>query len=121
MTHAEGRGANAPWVQEILGLHVGVRWDSWVEINPETARRLGIHDGDEVWVESVVGKIKTRAKLYPGAMPHVVNMPFELGHRAYGRYAKGRGVNPNEILVHENDRLGGLAGFFSTRVKVYKA
>lgn len=121
MTHAEGRGANAPWLQEILGLHVGVRWDSWVEINPETARKLGIADGDEVWVESVVGKIKTRAKLYPGAMPHVVNMPFELGHRSYGRWARGRGVNPNEILVHENDRLGGLAAFFSTRVKVYKA
>ncbi|MBI2153365.1 MAG: molybdopterin-dependent oxidoreductase [Candidatus Rokubacteria bacterium] len=121
MTHAEGRGANSPWLQEILGVHVGVRWDSWVEINPETAKKLGIRDGDPVWVESVVGKIKTRAKLYPGAMPQVVNMPFELGHRAYGRYAKGRGVNPNEILVHENDRLGGLAGFFSTRVRVYKA
>ncbi len=120
MTHAEGRSTNSPWMQEILGLHVGMRWDSWAEINPETAKKLGIRDGDEVWVESVVGKIKTRAKLYPGAMPHVVNIPFELGHRAYGRWAKGRGVNPNEILVHENDRLGGLAAFFSTRVKVYK-
>jgi len=121
MTHAEGRGANSPWMQEILGPHVGMRWDSWVEINPDTGKRLAIKDGDEVWVESVIGKIRTRAKLYPGAMPHVVNMPFELGHKAYGGWAKGRGVNPNEILVNENDRLGGLAGFFSTRVKVYKA
>jgi anaerobic selenocysteine-containing dehydrogenase len=121
MTHAEGRGANSPWVQEILGLHAGARWDSWLEINPDTAKQLEIRNGDEVWVESVVGKIKTRVKLYPGAMPHVVNMPFELGHKAYGRLAKGRGVNPNELLVHENDRLGGLAAFFSTRVKVYKA
>ena len=121
MTHAEGRGSNSPWMQEISGLHVGMRWDSWVEINPETAKGLGIRDGDEVWVESVVSKIKTRAKLYPGAMPHVVNMPFEPGHRAYGRWARGVGVNPNEILVNENDRLGGLAAFFSTRVKVYRA
>jgi anaerobic selenocysteine-containing dehydrogenase len=121
MAHAEGRGANSPWLQEIMGPHVGVRWDSWVEINSETAKKLGIRDGDQVWVESVVGKIKTRAKLYPGAMPQVVNMPFEQGHKAYGRYAKGRGVNPNEILVHENDRLGGLAAFFSTRVRVYRA
>ncbi|MBI3001870.1 MAG: molybdopterin-dependent oxidoreductase [Deltaproteobacteria bacterium] len=121
MTHAEGRGANSPWLQETLGLHVGVRWDSWVEINPDTAKKLDIKDGDKVWVESVVGKIKTQAKLYPGAMPHVVNMPFELGHKAYGGWAKGRGVNPNEILVHENDLLGGLAGFFSTRVRLYRA
>jgi anaerobic selenocysteine-containing dehydrogenase len=121
ITHAEGRGAGSPWLQEILGVHVGIGGESWVEINPETAKNLGIRDGDPVWVESVVGKIKTRAKVYPGAMPNVVNMPFELGHTAYGRYAQGRGVNPNEILVHENDRLGGLAAFFSTRVKVYRA
>jgi len=89
MTHAEGRGANSPWMQEILGPHVGMRWDSWVEINPDTGKRLAIKDGDEVWVESVIGKIRTRAKLYPGAMPHVVNMPFELGHKAYGGWAKG--------------------------------
>jgi len=30
-------------------------------------------------------------------------------------------VNPNKIIVNENDRLGGLAAWFSTRVKVYKA
>jgi anaerobic selenocysteine-containing dehydrogenase len=121
MTHAEGRSSNSPWMQEILGLHVGMKWDSWVEINPDTAKKLGIRDRDQVWIESVVGKIKTTAKVYPGAMPHVVNMPFEPGHKAYGRWAKGLGVNPNEILVNENDRLGGLAAFFSTRVKVYKA
>jgi len=121
MAHAEGRGANAPWLQQIQGLHVNVRWDSWVEMNPETAKTRGIRDGDQVWVESSLGRIKTRAKLYAGAMPHVVNIPFEQGHRAYGRWAKGRGVNPNEILVNETDFLGGLAAFFSTRVKVYKA
>ncbi len=121
MAHAEGRGANSPWLQQIQGLHVGVRWDSWVEINPDTARALGIRDGDQVWVESPLGRLKTQAKLYPGAMPQVVNIPFEQGHTAYGRWAKGRGVNPNAILVNETDHLGGLAAFFSTRVKVYKA
>ena len=72
-------------------------------------------------VESLVGKIKTRAKLYAGAMPNVVNMPFEQGHKDYGRWAKERGANPNWILVNETDHLGGLAAFFSTRVKIYKA
>ncbi|HXH14022.1 MAG TPA: molybdopterin-dependent oxidoreductase [Alphaproteobacteria bacterium] len=121
MAHAEGRGANSPWLQQIQGLHVGVRWDSWVEINPATAKALGIADGDQVWIESPLGRIRTQAKLYPGAMPHVVNIPFEQGHTTYGRWAKGRGVNPNVILVNETDHLGGLAAFFSTRVKVYKA
>ncbi|MFQ6016211.1 MAG: molybdopterin dinucleotide binding domain-containing protein, partial [Anaerolineae bacterium] len=121
MTHAEGRGANSPLLQEMLGLHVNKKWDSWVEINPESAKELGIGDGDWVWLESSLGeKIKARAKLYPGARPDTVNVPFELGHRAYGRWADGRGTNPNWLVVNEYDRLGGTAAWFSTRVKVYK-
>jgi anaerobic selenocysteine-containing dehydrogenase len=122
MTHAEGRGGNVPWLQEIHGVHLGhdgTRWDSWVELNPETARRLGIEHGQLVWVESVVGRVKTRARLNPAAQPDVASMPYEQGHTAYGRWAAGRGANPNWILVNEKDRLGGLAAFFSTRVRVY--
>jgi hypothetical protein len=48
-------------------------------------------------------------------------MPFELGHREYGRWAAGRGANPNWILANEYDLLGGLAAFSATRVKVYPA
>ena len=118
ITHAEGRGANSPWVLERLGVHVKQRWESWAELHPETARELSIRDGDLIWIESPVGKVQTRAKLYPGARPDVVNIPFSLGHRAYGRYAKGRGANPNWILANEYDYLGGTAAFFSTRVRV---
>lgn len=116
-----GGKANQPWLMEILGPHVHMRWDSWVEINPQTAQGLGVKDGDWVWVESPLGKIKVRAKLYPGAMPSVVNIPYGLGHKAYGRWAKGRGVNPNEVLISQHDPLGGPAAYGSTRVKVYKA
>ena len=121
ITHAEGRGANAPWMLERLGVHVKQRWESWAELHPDTARELGVHDGDWVWIESPLGKIRTRAKLYPGSRPDVVNMPFTLGHRAYGRYARGRGANPNWILANEYDYLGGTAAFFSTRVRVSRA
>lgn len=118
ITHAEGRGANSPWMLERLGVHVKQRWESWAELNPDTARQLGVRDGDPIWVESPVGKLRTRARLYPGARPDVVNIPFSLGHRAYGRYAQGRGANPNWILANEYDYLGGTAAFFSTRVRV---
>jgi anaerobic selenocysteine-containing dehydrogenase len=120
MTGAMGRGANQPHLQEIFGLHVGVKWDAWVEINPQTARSLGIADGDWVWVESPVGRVKTRARLFPGAMPHVVNIPFGQGHTAYGRWASGRGVNPNEVTAAGAELLGGLPTWFGTRVRVYK-
>ena len=116
----DGQVANSPWLQEIAGLHIKEMWGNWVEINPETARELGIADEDLVWVESPRGRIQAKARLYPGAMPGVVNMPLGQGHVAHGRWAKGRGANPNEIIANEYDHLGGLAARFATRVKVYK-
>ncbi|MFQ5543377.1 MAG: molybdopterin-dependent oxidoreductase [Nitrospiria bacterium] len=121
MTHAEGRGANLPWLQESFGLQVKMKWGPWLEINPQSAAELGIHDGDSVWVESKIGKIKVEARLFAGAKPDIVSMPFEYGHTKYGRWAQELGVNPNEILTPEFDYLGGLCSFYSTKVKVYKA
>ncbi len=121
MAMAEGRGANQPFLQEILGPHLSEKWSSWVQINPETAKNLGIKEGDLVWVESKVGKIKTKARLFPGTDPKCIHIPYGQGHKAYGRWAKGRGVNPNDLLVREYDYLGGFLSYYSTRVKVYKA
>lgn len=121
MTTAEGRGGNEPFLQEIFGPHLHERWGSWVEINPETAARLGIEDGDAVWIESKVGRVKAKARLFPGAHPRCVHIPYGQGHRAYGRWARGRGVNPNALLAREYDHLGGFLSHFSTRVKVSKA
>jgi len=121
MTLLDGRMANSPWLQEIAGLHIKESWGNWVEINPETAKELGIADRDPVWVESPIGRIQARARLYPGAMPEVVNMPLGQGHATYGRWAKGRGANPKRIIGHEYDHLGGLGAWSATRVRIYKA
>ena len=118
---ASANGANLPWVQETAGDHFGVKWDSWAEINPATATELGIEDGDQIWIESQRGKITTKARLYPGAMPDVISVPAGLGHKALGRWAKGRGANPSSIIDLDNDGLSGSPAWFSTRVKVYKA
>ncbi len=120
-THAGSRGASQPYLQEISGTPVGLKWDSWVEVNPATAKRLGIVDGDEVWVESPLGKFKTWARLYPGAMPNVVNVPAGLGHKAYGQWAQGRGENPNQILGEARDELAGFVAWYATRVRISKA
>lgn len=122
MTHAEGRGANSPWLQEKIGLHIKRQWKMWVEINPEIAAQLSIEDGDWVWVESPnQQRIKLQAALYAGTRPDTVNIPFEQGHRAYGRWAEGRGENPNWLVSNENDKLTGVAAWSATRVKVYRA
>lgn len=90
--------AALPFLQEIAGSSVHSPWDSWVEINPKRAKELGIKDGDWVFVESSANKLKTRARLFSGTMPGVVNVPLGQGHTAMGRWAKGRGINPLSLF-----------------------
>jgi anaerobic selenocysteine-containing dehydrogenase len=47
--------------------------DPLVEIHPDTASSLGIREGDWVWIESPLSRVKMRAKLIEGIMPDVVN------------------------------------------------
>ncbi|MCX8191930.1 MAG: hypothetical protein N3F06_03895, partial [Nitrososphaerales archaeon] len=98
-----------------------IAWKTWVQINPKDALKQGIRDGDIVWVESSKGKIRAVAKVCEGIMPGVVAMPFEQGHLSYGRWASGRGANPNKIILNMKDSLVGTPGYFGTRVKVYKS
>ncbi len=99
--------ANDPYLQDINGFTINEQWHSWVEISPKAAQKLGIEDGDWVWVESPLAKLKFRAKVTPRAMPQVVNIPMGLGHRALGRWAKGIGENVARLLTHSRRAFHG--------------
>jgi anaerobic selenocysteine-containing dehydrogenase len=47
--------------------------DPLVEIHPDTASSLGIGEGDWVWIESPLSRVKMKAKLFEGIAPDVVN------------------------------------------------
>ncbi len=113
--------ANMPTLMEISGMTVGETWRGWIEMNPETAQKHLLHDDDEVVVESPVARVQTRLKLVPGLRPDTVNMPYNFGHKALGRYAKDRGANGLEIMSGQTEPATGLAAFTNTRVRVYKA
>jgi anaerobic selenocysteine-containing dehydrogenase len=112
-------GANKPWLQEIADPMTTVMWNSWVEINPETAAELGIHDDDVVRVISDAGEIELPVYRYPAIRPDTVAIAFGQGHTAYGRYAEGRGANPTDVLNIRFNAAGDLA-FAATRVKIEK-
>jgi anaerobic selenocysteine-containing dehydrogenase len=117
----ENGSQNYPWAQEIFLPMNGVGWQTLVEINSETAKTLGLKDGQVVWVESPFQKIKAKVKFSEGVHPGAVAIPFGQGHYSYGKWQKGIGVNPNEIIGVDYDAISGQAAFFNTRVKVYKA
>ena len=110
-------GANKPWLQELADPTTTVMWNTWVEMNPETAHEKGIENDDIVEIVSEAGSVKASVYLYPAIRPDVIAMPFGQGHTAYGRYASGRGANPADVLgVHFNE-AGDLA-FAGMKVEV---
>ncbi len=116
-----GQAANMPTLQEISGMTVGETWGSWLEMNPETAHEFGLHDKDQVWIESPYGKVQTTLRIVKGLHPEVVNLPYNQGHQAIGRWAEDRGVNGLDLLSPDSEPASGLASFTNTRVKVYPA
>ena len=94
-------------------------WNTWIEINPETAHELGIEDDDVVKVISDWGEIEASVYLYPAIRPDVIAIPFGQGHTAYGRYAEGRGANPLDLLDAQTNASGDLI-FGSTKVRIEK-
>jgi anaerobic selenocysteine-containing dehydrogenase len=98
----------------------GVGWETLAEMNSETANKLKLKDGQVVWVESQFQKIKARLKCSEGVHPNVVAIPFGQGHYSYGKWQKGIGVNPNDLIGVDYDTISGQAAFFNTRVKVYQ-
>ena len=116
--HRDGRGANRPWIQEMPDPLSTVMWDSWVEMSPELAEGLGIHDGDRIRVESPTGSIEALAALDATVRPGVVCIPFGHGHKDFGRYAQGRGANVMNLIGSEQVDGTSASAWAATRVQV---
>ena len=114
----DGRGAPLPWLQQLPDPMTTVVWDSWVEINPRTAEELGIKFGDLVEVTSPQGSLRVPAVIFPGIRPDMVAMPLGQGHQDMGRYAKGRGANPLQLLAMASGGAKPLPAWNATRVRV---
>ncbi|MEE9209688.1 MAG: molybdopterin-dependent oxidoreductase [Kiloniellales bacterium] len=130
-THS--RTQNCKWLSEIY-------YDNPAWMNPETAARRGINEGDAIVVRSAVGELETRARVTPAIAPGVVAFSFHCGHWQYGRYASGKksvngegevgddgqwwtsfGAHPNWIIPNSPDPISGQQRWMDTVVTVSKA
>jgi anaerobic selenocysteine-containing dehydrogenase len=64
--HSEHR--QIPWLRQF-------EKEPYVEIHPDTAREIGILDGEWIWIEGVRGKVKRKARLTPVVHPKTVMAP----------------------------------------------
>ena len=114
----DGSLAHLPWMQEAPDPLSTVMWGAWVEINPKTARKLSIQQGDLVEVASPHGKLEAPALINPGIAPDVLAMPVGQGHQNFTRYATGRGANPISILSPLTVEGANSFAWAATRVKL---
>jgi len=114
----DGSVAHLPWLQELPDVISTAMWSTWVELNPKTAARLEIRQGDLVEVTSPHGALRAPALVSPGLAPDVVAMPVGQGHEQFTRYASGRGANPVNILAPTAEPVTGALAWAATRVKI---
>ncbi len=111
----EGRSQNSPWYQEFKHVDIGdIGWDDVIKINPKDAKPLKIKTGDMVRVSTVTGSYEIIASLWEGIRPGSVTKCYGQGHWAYGnvasknyKKAEARGVNNNELMPFDTERLSG--------------
>jgi anaerobic selenocysteine-containing dehydrogenase/Fe-S-cluster-containing dehydrogenase component len=113
----DGRGAALPWLQEIPDPVTKATWQSWAEVSPETARRLGVGFGDVIAIETGFGPGRVEVPVYPrgGVRDDVVALAIGQGH-SVGYFASlagdhrpdpVRGANVISVLPARTDEAGG--------------
>jgi thiosulfate reductase/polysulfide reductase chain A len=113
-SHTHTRSQNNP-------LLVSIKSSNPLVINPETAARLGIEDGDAIVVESPNGSTQAVAEVSRRIHPDVVGAQHGFGHVALGRIAKGRGTAFGDLNTVRYDPLSGQASHKEICVRVRKA
>lgn len=121
LPHIYGSYSNEnPWLNELCE-RVPLSYN--ILINEDVARRKGIKDGDEVWLESPVQKIRVKVKLSQCIHPEVVGIAGFFGHWSPGMpVAKGKGVSFNHLLPHDLEHTDMISNALDhcVLVKVYK-
>lgn len=100
------------------------RMDPWpyIEVHPETAEKLGVTDGEWVWVENPLGRAKRTIKITPIVDPRVVScdhgwwLPERDPENLYDVFD----VNINNLVPMKCGKSGFGANYKTSICKIYK-
>jgi molybdopterin-containing oxidoreductase family molybdopterin binding subunit len=113
-------GNENPWIDEICEATNAYR----ILLNESVGKRKGIQNGDEVWLESPVRKVKAIVKLTQCIHPEVVGVGGHFGHWAPGMpVSRGKGINFNSLCHHDLAHVDKISGALDhcVQVKIYKS
>ena len=112
--HSEHR--QLPWCRELWPV-------PRVEINPVTAAKYGIEQGDWVWIETPYGKIRECADLYYGVDQNTINLEHTWWYPELNEAGHGFQLSQVNCLIDRNaqDPISGTSNLRAYQVKIYKA
>ena len=84
----DGSRAHVPWLRELADPLTRVAWAPCARLAPESARSLGVRDGDLVAVHVGERHVELPVRVLPGQHPRVVGLPVGYGRADGGRERK---------------------------------
>ena len=113
-TILDGRQAHLPWAQSAPDPLTTVAWQTWVDINEQQGRDMGLREGDVVSISTDAGSISALVYLNPGTPPGIAAVPMGGGRKSGSEYASGRDSRESGnvlsiLAVAEVEGAGGLA------------
>ena len=118
---ANGFVGDPPFMIKTVSDKVLKQHDVFVEINPETAKSLGLAEGSKAVISTPKNKANVRIHLFDGIMPGIIAMPTGLGHKGNDEFIDGKGVNYNQLVGPVEDAESGLDVAWGIRAKLTKA
>ena len=122
LPYAYGAHGNAnPWINELCEK---LPHSYGALINKRLAQKKGIKDGDPIWLESPVKKVRAIARVTECVHPEVIGIAGNAGHWAKGKpLSMGKGVNFNGLLPYGFEVIDVISSALDqcAPLKVYKA
>src|SRR3989338_2453648 len=122
LPYAYGAHGNAnPWINELCEK---LPHSYGALINKRLAQKKGIKDGDPIWLESPVKKVRAVARVTECVHPEVIGIAGNAGHWAKGKpLSMGKGVNFNGLLPYGFEVIDVISSALDqcAPLKVYKA
>jgi menaquinone reductase, molybdopterin-binding-like subunit len=113
--------ANSPFMTKTVDDTVLKKQMGIVEINPTTAKKLNLREGDTAQLVTPKGKASVIVHLYEGIMPGLAAMPRGLGHTAYSEYLAHKGANINALIASIEDPASGFDMAWGIRARLSRA
>jgi anaerobic selenocysteine-containing dehydrogenase len=121
MRLASGYIGSPPFLVKSLEDTILTGNDVLIEMNPATAKKLGLSDGKYATLTTPRGSAKVKINFFDGIMPGVVAIPRGLGHTAYDNFLAGKGVSYNTLNQTVEDPATGFDAAWGIRAKLSKA